>query len=254
MFVDSHSHLYAEEFLPDREEMIQRAINEGVEKIILPNIDQSTIQAMFDLTDSHPDLFVPLIGLHPTSVKEDYKLELQVVEQWLAKRSFCAIGEIGIDLYWDKTFLREQIDAFKIQLNWAKDLNIPIVIHTRNSFEEVFEVLEKEKGESLTGVFHCFSGNLEQAHQVIDLGFKIGIGGVVTFKNSGLDAVVQQIDLQHILLETDSPYLAPVPHRGKRNETAYLSIIANKIAELHQIAVEEVGRITTQNSKKLFNL
>ena len=161
MFVDSHSHLYAEEFLPDREEMIQRAINAGVEKIILPNIDQTTIQSMFDLTDSHPDLFVPLIGLHPTSVKEDYKQELQVMEQWLANRLFCAIGESGIDLYWDKTFLSEQIDAFKIQLNWAKNLNIPIVIHTRNSFDEVFEILQKEKSERLTGVFHCFSGNLE---------------------------------------------------------------------------------------------
>ena len=207
---------------------------------------------MLDLADSNPDFFIPLIGLHPTSVKEDFQKKLEIIEYWFNKRKFAGIGEIGIDLYWDKTFINEQIEVFKIQIGWAKKRRIPIVIHVRDSFQEVFEVLQQEKEESLTGVFHSFTGNADQAAQVIDLGFKIGIGGIVTFKNSGLDVIVQNIDLQHILLETDSPWLAPVPHRGRRNEPAYITEVAARIASLHGISVEEVAQITTTNAKQLF--
>ena len=252
MFVDTHSHIYSEEFSTDRKDVIARAVKAGINKIVLPNIDSSTIKSMLDLVDSSPQLFIPLIGLHPTSVKEDFRKELQIMEYWFDKRKFSGIGEIGIDLYWDKTFINEQIEAFRIQISWAKKMRIPIVIHVRDSFQEVFEVLEQEKEESLTGVFHSFTGNVDQAAQVIDLGFKIGIGGIVTFKNSGLDAAVQQIDLQHILLETDSPWLAPVPHRGRRNESAFITAIASKVALLHETSVEEVARITTENAQQLF--
>ena len=252
MFVDTHSHIYSEEFSTDRNDVIDRAMKAGINKIILPNIDSSTIKSMLDLSDSNPLLIIPLIGLHPTQVKEDFRKELQIIEYWFEKRKFSGIGEIGIDLYWDKTFINEQIETFKIQIGWAKKWKIPIVIHVRDSFDEVFEVLEKEKDDSLKGVFHSFTGNADQASMVIDLGFKIGIGGIVTFKNSGLDQIVQQIGLQHILLETDSPFLAPVPHRGRRNESAYITDVAAKIAFLHETTVEEVGRITTQNAQQLF--
>jgi len=190
--------------------------------------------------------------LHPTSVKEDFRKELEIMEYWFNKRKFAGIGEIGIDLYWDKTFINEQIEAFRTQIRWAKKAGIPIVIHLRESFQEVIEVVEQENDESLRGVFHSFGGTIEQAEHIIDLGFKIGIGGIVTFKNSGLDGVIPNINLEHILLETDSPWLAPVPHRGKRNESAYITAVAAKIAALHQITIEEVGRITTQNTKQLF--
>ena len=252
MYVDTHSHIYSEEFSSDRSEVIVNALKSGVSKIILPNIDSSTIKPLLDLTVSNPGLFIPLIGLHPTSVKEDFHKELEIIEYWLNKRKFSGIGEIGIDLYWDKTFINEQIEAFRIQIGWAKKAGIPIVIHVRDSFPEVIEVIEQEKDESLRGVFHSFTGTIDQAAHVIELGFKIGVGGIVTFKNSGLDEVVQQIDLQHILLETDSPWLAPVPHRGRRNESAYITAIATKVALLHNISTEEVGRVTTQNAKQLF--
>ena len=252
MLVDTHSHIYSEEFSTDRDEAIDRALTVGVRRILLPNIDSSTIKPMLDLADSNPQLYVPLIGLHPTSVKEDFRKELQIMEYWLDKRKFAGIGEIGIDLYWDKTFINEQIEAFRIQIGWAKKEKIPVVIHVRDSFQEVIELLREEKEESLTGVFHSFTGTIEQAQQVIELGFKIGIGGIVTFKNSGLDVVVQQIELQNILLETDSPWLAPVPHRGRRNEPAYLTAVATKIASLHGISADEVARITTQNAQQLF--
>ena len=252
MFVDSHSHIYSEEFSTDRAEVISRAVKAGVSKIVLPNIDSSTIKPMLDLADSNPQLFIPLLGLHPTSVKEDFRKELEIMEYWFEKREFAGIGEIGIDLYWDKTFINEQIEAFRIQIGWAKKRRIPIVIHVRDSFQEVFEVLQQEKQESLKGVFHSFTGNADQAEQVIDLGFKIGIGGIVTFKNSGLDTIVRQIDLRHILLETDSPWLAPVPNRGRRNESAFITAVASKIAMLHETSIEEVGRMTTQNAQQLF--
>ena len=252
MFVDSHSHIYSEEFSTDRAEVISRAVKAGVSKIVLPNIDSSTIKPMLDLADSNPQLFIPLLGLHPTSIKEDFRKELEIMEYWFEKREFAGIGEIGIDLYWDKTFINEQIEAFRIQIGWARKRRIPIVIHVRDSFQEVFEVLQQEKQESLKGVFHSFTGNADQAEQVIDLGFKIGIGGIVTFKNSGLDTIVRQIDLRHILLETDSPWLAPVPNRGRRNESAFITAVASKIAMLHETSIEEVGRMTTQNAQQLF--
>ncbi|MEI6138321.1 MAG: TatD family hydrolase [Mariniphaga sp.] len=252
MFVDTHSHIYSEEFSSDRNEVIERALNAGINKIILPNIDSSTIKPMLDLADSTPSLFSPLIGLHPTSVKEDFRKELQIMDYWLGKRDFKGIGEIGIDLYWNKTFLSEQIEAFTTQIRWAKKLNIPIVIHVRDSFQEVIEVIMQEKDKTLDGVFHSFTGNIEQARQVIGLGFKIGVGGIVTFKNSGMDAIVKDIDLNNIVLETDSPWLAPVPHRGRRNECAYITAIASKIASLHQTSIEEVARITTRNAQQLF--
>lgn len=252
MFVDTHSHIYSAEFSSDRSEVIANGLKSGVSKIVLPNIDSSTIKPLLDLAISNPDLFIPLIGLHPTSVKEDFHKELEIIEYWLNKRKFSGIGEIGIDLYWDKTFINEQVEAFRIQIGWAKKAGMPVVIHVRDSFPEVLEVIEQEKGESLRGVFHSFTGTAEQAAQVIELGFKIGIGGIVTFKNSGLDAVVQQIKLEHILLETDSPWLAPVPYRGKRNESAYISIIAAKVAALHHTSTDEVSRITTQNAQQLF--
>jgi len=252
MFVDSHSHIYSEEFNPDRDEVIGRALNLGVSKIVLPNIDSFTIKPMLDLADSDPQFFIPLIGLHPTSVKGDFVKELQIMEYWLEKRKFAGIGEIGIDLYWDKTFINEQVEAFRIQIGWAKKLKIPIVIHVRDSFSEVIEVLQKEKDESLTGVFHSFTGNADQAKQVIDIGFKLGIGGIITFKNSKLDIAIQNTDIQHIVLETDSPWLAPVPYRGRRNEPGYIVEVACKLASIYEISIEEVAGITTQNSKQLF--
>jgi TatD DNase family protein len=252
MFVDSHSHIYCEEFSTDRDEVVSRARQSGIDCIILPNIDSSSIKAMLDLTDSSPGYFRPLIGLHPTSVKEDYKKELEIIEYWLSKRRFYGIGEIGIDLYWDKTFLREQTEVFKVQIDWAKQLNIPIVVHVRDSFKEVIDVILEKKDDSLRGVFHSFTGTIEQARRIIELGFKIGIGGIVTFKKSGLDIVVPEIGLQNILLETDSPWLAPVPHRGRRNECSYLTSIASKVAELNRVNVEEVARITSQNAMELF--
>ncbi len=252
MFVDTHSHIYSEEFSSDRNEVIANALRSGVNKIILPNIDSSSIKPLLDLASSRPTLFIPLIGLHPTSIKEDFRKELEIMEYWFNKRKFAGIGEIGIDLYWDKTFINEQIEAFRIQIGWAKKAGIPIVIHVRESFPEVLEVIRQEKEESLQGVFHSFTGNVEQAAEVIDLGFKIGVGGIVTFKNSGLDEVVKKISLKHIVIETDAPWLAPVPYRGKRNETAYISFVADKIASLHGISLEEVGKITTQNAKQLF--
>ena len=252
MFIDTHSHIYSQDFSPDRLEVIERAKRARIENIVLPNIDSSSIKAMLDLTDSDAGFFIPLIGLHPTSVKEDFREELQIIEYWLNKRKFYGIGEIGIDLYWDKTFLAEQIETFEIQLGWAKKLQLPIVVHVRDSFAEVMEVLNREKDPSLRGVFHSFTGTLEQANQIIAIGFKIGLGGIVTFKKSGLDQVVPHIDLQNILLETDSPWLAPVPHRGRRNECAYITSIASKIAEFHHTDVSEVGRITSQNARELF--
>jgi TatD DNase family protein len=252
MFVDSHSHIYSEEFSSDRDEVISRALKAGISKIVLPNIDSSTLKPMLDLADSNSQLFIPLLGLHPTSVKEDFRKELEILEYWFGKRKFAGIGEIGIDLYWDKTFINEQIDVFRIQIDWAKKMRVPIVIHMRDSFQEVIEVLQQKKDASLKGVFHSFTGNIEQAAQVIDLGFKIGIGGIVTFKNSGLDTTVQRIDLENILLETDSPWLAPVPHRGRRNEPAFITAVAAKIASLHETSIDEVARITTQNAQQLF--
>lgn len=254
MFVDSHSHIYSSDFSLDRDEVITRALEAGVERIVLPNIDSSSVKPMLDLTDTLPGLFFPLLGLHPTSVKEDFRKELLILEYWLGKRKFYGIGEIGIDLFWDKSFLEEQIEAFTTQIGWAKSRNFPIVIHVRDSFDETMEQLRKVYSPELRGVFHSFTGTLDQAEQIIELGFKIGINGIITFKNSDLGETVKQIDPKHLLIETDSPWLAPVPHRGKRNECSYVVIVANKIAELHQTSVQNIASVTSQNAKELFGL
>ncbi|NQU88674.1 MAG: TatD family hydrolase [Mariniphaga sp.] len=254
MLIDSHSHIYSEDFNDDRDEAIQRAINADIQKIILPNIDSTSVESMLKLSEKFPDICYPLIGLHPTSVNENYKSELENVENWLDKRKFYGIGEIGIDLYWDKTFLKQQEEVFLYQIRIAKKLKLPIVIHVRNSFNEVFSIIEKEVDESLTGIFHCFSGTLEEAQKVIQIEFKLGIGGVVTFKNSELSNVLKHIDIQHLVLETDSPYLTPAPFRGKRNESSYLVYIAKKIAEIYSCSLEQVAQTTSENVINLFGI
>ena len=254
MLVDTHTHLYATEFDPDRDAVIRKAIDNGVEKFFLPNIDSSSIPSLFDLCKKFPHNCFPMMGLHPCSVNNKYGDELHVVEHWLGKRKFYAIGEIGIDLYWDKTFINQQKDAFAQQIELAKDHELPIVIHTRNSFNETFEIVSQMNDEKLKGIFHCFSGTLEEADKIISLGgFKLGIGGVLTFKNSGLDKVVKDIALENIVLETDSPYLAPVPHRGKRNESSYLVLVAEKLAEIKNTDLASVADMTTKNAFEIFN-
>lgn len=253
IFTDTHTHLYSEQFDEDRTAMIQKAISAGVERIFLPNIDSSSIVGMLALQQQFPTNCFAMMGLHPTSVKENYLEELQIIEQHLNQQKFCAIGEIGIDLYWDKTFLPQQQDAFRTQINWAKERNLPFVIHCRDSFNEIFEILDELNDEKMRGIFHCFTGDLSQANKVIAYGgFKLGIGGVVTFKNSGLEEVFKHIDIKHLVLETDSPYLAPVPYRGKRNETSYIVNIAEKLSDIYQLPIEDVAKITTQNSIEVF--
>jgi TatD DNase family protein len=254
MLIDTHSHVYSTDFIHDLDEVIQRAYSNDVRKIILPNIDSSSVKNLLNLVDIYPHICIPLMGLHPTSVNNDYQEELQVVEYWLKKRKFFGIGEIGIDLYWNTSFLEEQTHAFRFQLDLARQYELPVVIHVRDSFDEVYKVLQEENFKNLNGVFHSFTGTYEQAQMIIELGFKIGVGGIVTFKKSGLDQVISKIDPSHLLLETDSPYLTPVPFRGKRNESSYLVYIAQKIAELHQMTVGEIAQITTENARKLFGI
>jgi TatD DNase family protein len=252
--IDTHTHLFLEEFREDIDAVIKKSVEKGINEFYLPNIDSTSIDAMLTLCNTYPDVCFPMIGLHPCSVNKDFEKELNIVEQWLEKRKFYGIGETGIDLYWDRTFEKEQKISFRRQAQLAKKHHLPLIIHTRNAFNEAFEIVAEENSDELKGVFHCFSGTIEDAEKVISLGgFKIGIGGVVTFKNSGLDKVVRDIPLEHLVLETDSPYLAPAPYRGKRNESSYLTIIAEKIAELHQVPVETVARITTENAGKLFH-
>lgn len=254
MLIDTHSHIYSEDFLHDRDEALQRAYDNGIKKIILPNIDSGSIKHMLDLSDAYPHLCYPLIGLHPTSVDEDYKEELEAVEYWLSKRKFYGIGEIGIDLYWDKKYISEQKDAFRYQIQLAKKHNLPIVIHVRNSFEDTYQIVKEEQDGSLKGTFHCFTGSVAEAQKVVDLGFFLGIGGVLTFKNSNLDEVISSVNIEKLVLETDAPYLAPMPKRGKRNESSYLVYIAQKLAELYNISVTRVAEITTENARRLFEI
>jgi TatD DNase family protein len=250
---DTHTHLYADEFKVDLEQLLQVAGQAGVDRFYLPNIDSTSIEDMLSLEKIYPGKCFPMMGLHPCSVKENWKAEMRIVEDWLQKRKFVAIGEMGIDLYWDKSFIEEQKNVFKRQVELANQFKIPIVIHTRDSFDVAFELLKEVKKESPCGIFHCFTGNSEQAKSVIDMGFYLGIGGVVTFKNGGLDKVLPEIDLKNIVLETDAPYLAPVPFRGKRNEPAYILKVAEKIAELKGCSVEDVATITTLNANMIFN-
>jgi len=252
--IDTHSHIYSEAFDADIAEAIQRAKDANVGQILLPNIDSESIEPMLKLVNDYPDFCLPMMGLHPTSVKENYKDELAICEKWLKKENFIAIGEIGIDLYWDKTFLKEQQFVFEQQLKWAEDRNLPIVIHARESFSEIFEILESFKTKNLRGVFHSFTGNLEQANKAVEMGFLLGLNGILTFKKSGLDKVIKEIDTKYLILETDSPYLAPTPKRGKRNESAYLAFIAEKLAEIHNLDIDEVTEITSRNAQNLFKI
>ena len=251
---DTHTHLYSEEFDADRNEMIERAIQKGVSRFFVPSIDSSYTQKMYDLEKQFPSNIFLMMGLHPTYVKENYLEELAHVEQELGKRKFQAIGEIGIDLFWDKTFLKQQQHAFQYQIQLAKKHNLAINIHCRDAFDEVFEVLESEKAGDLFGIFHCFTGDYEQAKRAISLGMKLGIGGVATFKNGKIDQFLSKIDLEHIVLETDSPYLAPVPYRGKRNESSYTFLVAEKLASIYNVTIEEIAQVTTKNSKKIFGI
>lgn len=251
-FTDTHTHLYSEQFNSDRNAMIEAAIAKGVQTFYLPNIDHESIEGMLKLEEQFPGRCLPMMGLHPCSVNATYQQELDLVKEWLDKRRFAAIGEIGIDLYWDKTFIKEQEIAFRQQIDWALESGYTISIHCRNAFEEIYAIL-KSYPKLPKSIFHCFSGNTEQANLIIALGnFKLGIGGVVTFKNSGLDKVVEDIDLKHLVLETDAPYLAPVPHRGKRNESAYIPLIAEKIAAIKGISIEDVASVTSQNALDIF--
>ncbi|MFZ3575169.1 TatD family hydrolase [Tenacibaculum finnmarkense] len=254
MITDTHTHLYSEEFDQDRTEMIQRAKDAGVSRFFIPAIDSSSTERMFDLEKNFPNDVFLMMGLHPTYVKENYKEELAHVKKWIDKRPFYAIGEIGIDLYWDKTFVTQQQEAFRTQIQWAKEKKLPIVIHCRDAFDEVFEVLEAEKGADLFGIFHCFTGTLEQAKQAISYNMKLGIGGVATFKKGKIDKFLNEIDIKDIVLETDSPYLAPTPYRGKRNESAYLTNVVDKLVDIYGLTFDEISVITTQNSKDIFSV
>jgi len=250
--IDTHTHLYAKRFDSDRAEMIGRAKAAGITTCYLPNIDSESIPGMMALEVEYPGYCIPMMGLHPCSVKEDYKEELAIVRSWLEKRAFVAVGEIGIDLYWDKTFFEQQKEAFIQQAEWAVEYDIPIVIHSRESIDILIDLIQQMKEPRLKGIFHCFTGTKAQSEAIIDLGFLMGIGGVVTFKNGGLAETVADIDLAHLVLETDAPYLSPAPHRGKRNESAYVSLIADKIAAVKEVSMETVARVTTENAKKLF--
>lgn len=252
--IDTHTHLYSEQFDNDRAEAIQRAIDKGVEQFFLPAIDSETHRKMLDLEAQYPDKIHAMMGLHPCSVQpESWEKELQLVRNYIDQRDFVAIGEIGIDLYWDKSTLDIQVKAFEQQIDWAIEKDLPIVIHTRESFDETFEVLERKKHPKLRGIFHCFSGNLEQAQHAIDLNFILGIGGVVTFKNGKIDQFINQIPLDKIVLETDSPYLAPVPFRGKRNESAYLDLVAGKLVDVYKKDFAEINQVTTENALRVFS-
>lgn len=254
ILTDTHTHLYSDAFEDDRKETINRAISNGVTRFFIPAIDSGYTQSMYDLETVYPENVFLMMGLHPTSVKENYLEELAFVESELNRRSFYAVGEIGIDLYWDKSTLGIQQEAFQYQIQLAKKHQLPINIHCRDAFDEVFEVLEKEKGIGLKGIFHCFTGTEEQAHQATSYNLKLGIGGVVTFKNGKIDQFLNKISIENIVLETDSPYLAPVPFRGKRNESGHLVYVAEKIAEIYDYPIEKVAEITTANSKAVFGI
>ena len=252
VLIDTHCHLYLDEFKTDIDAVIDRARQYGVTKFYLPAINSETIPDMLGLEAKYPGVCIPMMGLHPCSVKENYRVELAVAEEWLNKRPFTAVGEIGLDFYWDKIFVKEQYESFAIQMQWALDRAMPIVIHTRNAMEETIEAVKPFAAKGLRGIFHCFSGNANSAQQVVDMGFYLGIGGVITYKNAGLAEALENIGIEHLVLETDSPYLTPVPYRGKRNESSYLQYIITKLAEVKKLPVEEVAAITTVNAQKIF--
>lgn len=250
-FTDSHTHLYDERLIAD-DTQIQRAIDAGVTKMYMPNCDSSTIDGMLYLADKWPAACMPMMGLHPCYVKENYKDELAVVAGWLQKRKFYAVGEIGLDYYWDMTYKQQQAEAFEAQTNLALQYDLPIVIHSRESTQDCIDIVRSLQNGKLRGIFHCFSGSIEEARQVVALGFYLGIGGVVTYKKTNLPEVIQEVGLDHIVLETDAPYLAPVPYRGKRNESSYIPVIAQKIAEVMNMPVDKVAAVTTANCEKVF--
>jgi TatD DNase family protein len=254
IITDTHTHLYSEAFDEDRYDIINRAIEKGVSRFFIPAIDSTYTKAMLQLENDFPEHMFLMTGLHPTHVKDNYMEELKHVEDMLASRKFYAVGEIGIDLYWDKSTLGIQQIAFKHQIKLAKKYKLPIVIHCRDAFDEIFEILEEEKSEELFGIFHCFTGTLQQAHLAISYNMKLGIGGVATFKNGKIDQFLNQIDLKHIVLETDSPYLAPVPYRGKRNESLYITKVMEKLSTIYNVSLEELAEVTTQNSKDIFKI
>lgn len=254
IFTDTHTHLYYEADPEKLAELMQRCFNNDVQRLFLPNVDSSSVPQVFNLANLYPQNCFPMLGLHPCDVKENYNEELDIIRKATDLGKIYAIGEIGIDLYWDKTTLPFQQHAFRQQIDWAKQLSLPIVIHCREAFDEIFEILTELKDSRLKGIFHCFTGTAEQARKVIDLGFYLGIGGVLTYKNSGLDKAIADISLDHLVLETDSPYLTPVPYRGKPNESSYLVYVAQKLADLKQVSIEEVARITTSNSKTIFGI
>jgi TatD DNase family protein len=252
--IDTHTHLYLKQFKDDIDKVIQRSIDKGINKFIFPAIDSTHFDDMHDLKNKYPGSIYLMSGLHPVDVKENFKEELEFVVNSLKSHSYVAIGEIGIDLYWDKTYLKQQQEAFEFQIRLAIKNDLPIVIHCREAFDEIFEILDKENCDKLRGVFHCFTGTLEQANRAIQLGFKLGIGGVVTFKNGGIDKFLNRIDLNHIVVETDSPYLAPVPYRGKRNESSYITYIIDKLSEIYGLPIKEIASVTTKNAEKVFAL
>jgi len=254
IITDTHTHLYSEQFNEDRALVIQNAIDAGVSRFFIPAIDSTYTESMLQLEKDFASNVFLMMGLHPTSVKDTYKEELVLVKQWLDKRNFYAVGEIGIDLYWDKTFLKQQQDAFKTQIEWAKEKDLPIVIHCRDAFDEIFEVLEEVKDNKLRGIFHCFTGTLEQANRAISFNMKLGIGGVVTFKNGGIDKFLDEIEVKNIVLETDAPYLAPTPFRGKRNESSYIINVLDKLVDIYNLTPQEIADITTQNSIDVFRI
>jgi len=254
ILTDTHTHLYAKEFDNDREVIIQNAISKNIKRFFIPAIDSEYYPAMFALEKKYPNNIFLMAGLHPTHVKENYMDEFRVVTKLLSERKFYAIGEIGIDLYWDSTFLQQQQDVFKKQIDLALKFNLPIVIHCRDAFDEIFEILEEKRNDQLYGIFHCFTGTIEQARRAISFNMKLGIGGVVTFKNGKIDKFLNEIPLSNIVLETDAPYLAPVPHRGKRNESSYLTNILDKLVDIYGVLPEEIAKITTQNSIDVFGI
>ncbi|MFN4084147.1 MAG: TatD family hydrolase [Bacteroidia bacterium] len=253
-FVDTHTHLYLKQFDNDRKQVVEKAINNGITKFFLPNVDTETIQQMLNLVWDFPENCFPMMGLHPCSVNSDVEAHLFQIQKWFKKRKFYAVGEIGLDYYWSTEFKDQQIDAFKKQIQWAIQLDLPIVIHSRNSTDDCIAILHEMKHAKLRGIFHCFSGNALQAKQIVDLGFLLGIGGVLTYKNSGLQEAIENINLEHIVLETDAPYLAPVPYRGKRNESFYLLEVAKKLAEIKKCGIAKIAEVTTNNANKIFNI
>ncbi len=252
--IDTHAHIYASEFDNDRDQVVERALAQGVDKILLPNIDLDSIEPMLQTEAAYPEICRSMMGLHPCYVDSNVKQTLEIIHSWFTKHNFIAVGEIGIDLYWDKTYKAEQEMAFTTQLNWAKEMKLPVVIHTRDSIQETLALLEKEQDGSLSGVFHCFGGNVEEAKAINDLGFHLGLGGVTTFKNGGMDKVIPHLDMDYVILETDCPYLAPVPHRGKRNEPSYIPLVAERIASLRELSIDDVQVITNRNANRLFAL